>query len=960
MPPALAALALARRGHIAALANRRDRGVERVLIAIVIADTRGKAPRGQQGGIIRVAMLRDRHSERAALEGVLRQARAGESAVLVLRGEAGIGKTALLDHIASQAGGCRIARAAGVQSEMELAYAGLHHLCAPMLDGIGTLPDPQQEALKVALGLQAGGAPDRFLVALSVLNLLAEAAEQRPLVCLVEDAQWLDRVSAQALAFVARRVLAEPMAFVFAVREPSAAEEFAGLPELFVEGLPEPDARGLLDSVVPGLVDERVRDRILAETRGNPLALLELPRGLTPAELAGGFGIPDARPLAARIQHAFLQRAQGLPSETQLLLLVAAAEPLGDVGLLWRAAERLGLSGEAARPAEAAGLIELGLRVRFTHPLARAAIYRAAPPADRRDVHLALAEVTDPELDPDRRAWHRAHATSSPDETVASELVESAGRAQARGGMAAAAAFLQRAAELTPDRALRIDRALDAAKAKLDVADPAAASELLVAASLGPADALQRARLERLGAEIVFSSRRGRDAPPLLLAAAERLDHLDPPAARETYLEALASATFAGRLGTGPDERKIAEAARASSRGRSAGPVDALLDALVTRFTEGYAASVAPLSQALRSFGTHGASNDHQRFLWLACRLAQDLWDDELWRELATRGVRVARDSGALTLLPNMANHLAAFDVHAGDFTAAATLIDEVEAITQATGIPPLRFAAFALATARGDGEHTQAMRDRYLPGVVARGEGSAVAGMAWTTALLHNSHGRSGEALKAAEEACERDEVLTFGRGLVELVEAAVRADRPEDAAAALDRLAERTQAAGTDWALGAEARCRALVRGDESAYRESIERLARSHAVLELARSRLVYGEWLRRENRRTDARELLRSAYETFSTVGAHGFAERAGRELSATGETVRRVTPDARDALTPQEIQVARLAREGHTNPEIGAQLFISPRTVEYHLHKVFRKLDVSTRRELRSAITEQLA
>ena len=905
-------------------------------------------------------MLRDRHNECAALERVLHHVRAGRSAVLVLRGEAGIGKTALLEYVAAQAGGCRVARAAGVQAEMELAFAGLHHLCAPMLDGMGSLPAPQQEALQVAFGLQSGGAPDRFLVALAVLSLLAEAAEQRPLVCLVEDAQWLDRVSAQVLAFVARRLLAERMAMVFAVREPSTDDELAGLPELVVEGLPEPDARALLESVVPALVDARVRDRILAETRGNPLALIELPRGLTPAELAGGFGIPDGRPLASRIQQAFLQRAQTLPRETQLLLLAAAAEPLGDLGLLWRAAERLGLSGEAGRPAEAAGLIELGLRVRFTHPLVRSAIYRAASPGDRRDVHLALAEATDPVLDPDRRAWHRAHATSSPDETVAAELARSAGRAQARGGLAAAAAFLQRAAELTPDPAGRVERSLDAAQAKLDVADAVSASELLAVAELGPVDELQRARLERLRAEIVFAGQRGRDAPPLLLAAAKRLDPLNAAMARETYLEAFAAAMFAGRLGTGPDEREIAEAARASFRAPSPGAAEALLDALVTRFSEGYAASVAPLSQALRAFCEPGGSAEDQRWLWLACRLAQDLWDDELWQELATRGVRVARDTGALTLLPNMANYLAAFDVHSGDFAAAAALIDEVDAITLATGIPPLKYSAYLLAASRGDREHVRAMWDFHVTGVLARGEGSAVAGEGWMSALLHNGHGRYGEALADAREACEREEVVAFGRGLVELIEAGVRAGRLDEATVALDRLSVRTQAAGSEWARGTEARCRGLVSDDESAYREAIERLARSRAALELARSRLVYGEWLRRENRRTEARELLRSAHESFSRMGAEAFADRARRELRATGETVRRITPDTRDVLTPQEIQVARLARDGHTNPEIGAQLYISPRTVEYHLRKVFRKLDVSTRRELRDAVTEQLA
>ena len=902
-------------------------------------------------------MLRGRRDECAALDRLLERVRVGQSAVLVLRGEAGIGKTALLEFVAEQASGCRVARAVGVQAEMELAFAGVHHLCSPLLDGLRTLPAPQQGALAVAFGLQEGSAPDRFLVALAVLSLLAEAAESRPLVCLIEDAQWLDRASAQVFAFVARRLLAERIAMVFAVREPSAVDELAGLPELRVEGLEAADARSLLESAVPGRVDARVRDRVLAETRGNPLALLELPRGLTPAELAGGFGLPDARPLANRIEQTFLERVQALPRDTQRLLLTAAAEPLGDSSLLWRAAERLGIGVDAGGPAEAAGLIELGLRVRFSHPLVRSAVYRGADAGDRCDVHGALAAATDPVDDPDRRAWHRAHATAKPDEAVAAEMARSADRAQRRGGLAAAAAFLERAAALTPDPARRVRRALDAAQAKLDVADPAAAFELVSAARLGPLDELQRARLERLGAQIVFARGRGSDAPPLLLEAARRLERLDAAMARETYLEAIASAMFAGRLGTGPDEREVAEAARASTRAQPQGAAEALLDALVTRFTEGYAASVAPLSQALRAFGGPDGGGVDRQWLWLACRVAQDLWDDELWHVLATHGVRVARDTGALNLLPVMANFLAALNVHSGAFATAAALIDEVGAITQATGMPPLNYAALMLAASRGDQAQLQAITDYRLPGAIERGEGSALGLSLWLTALLHNGHGRYSEAFAAAQRGCEHEDVLAYGWALVELIEAGVRSGRPDEAAVALERLSERTQASGTEWALGIEARCRGLVSDDESVYRESIERLARSRAALELARSRLLYGEWLRRENRRAEAREQLRSAHADFSRFGAEAFAERARRELLATGETARRITADTRDVLTPQEVQVARLARDGQTNPEIGAQLFISPRTVEYHLRKVFRKLDVNTRKELRIALAD---
>ncbi len=428
--------------------------------------------------------------------------------------------------------------------------------------------------------------------------------------------------------------------------------------------------------------------------------------------------------------------------------------------------------------------------------------------------------------------------------------------------------------------------------------------------------------------------------------------------ARETYLEAIESAMFAGRLGAGPAAREVAEAARASTREAALGPADLLLDALVTRFTHGYAASVAPLSQALRAFGEPDGGGDDRRWLWLASRLAQDLWDDELWHVLASRGVRVARDTGALSLLPNALNHLAALNVHSGAFATAAALIGEVDAITQATGLPPLKYAACMLAATRG--EQAQELFDFSWLNATERGEGSALGLFWWLTALRHNGHCRYSEALTAAQQACEHEDVMAYGWALVELIEAGVRCGAADQAAAALDRLSERTRASSTEWALGVEARCRALLSDEESLYRESIERLSRSRAAVELVRSRLVYGEWLRRENRRTDAREQLRSAHESFSRMGADAFAERARRELSATGETVRRITPDTRDALTPQEAQVARLARDGHTNPEIGAQLFISPRTVEYHLRKVFRKLDVNTRKELRDALGEQFA
>jgi DNA-binding CsgD family transcriptional regulator len=883
--------------------------------------------------------------------------RAGHSQVLVLRGEAGCGKTALLQQLSAAAKECRIVWATGVESEMELTFAGLHSLCAPLLGRLEQLPEPQREALSTAFGMSAGPPPERFLVGLAVLSLLAEAAEEQPLICIIDDAQWLDRVSSQTLAFVARRLLAERVGLVFAVREQGDKEVLRGLPELVIGGLAAEHARTLLDAIIPGPLDEQVKTRILDETHGNPLALIELPRGLTPAELAGGFGYPDTRPLTRRIERSFLERFAKLPHDSRLLLLTAAAEPVGDTGLLWRAADRLGIGTDAGWPAQTAGLIELGVRVRFPHPLVRSAIYVAASPADRRDVHRALADVTDPVLDPDRRAWHRAHATATPDEDVAAEMVHSAGRAHRRGGLAAAAAFLQRAAELTPDASVRVERALAAARAKLAVADFAAASALVAAAGLGPLDELRRGRLERLRAQIVFATQRGRDAPAVLMEAARRLEPLDGALARETYVEAISAAMFAGHLGTGPSERELAGHARALVRPTPVSVADLLLDGLVKRFTEGYAASVAPLTRALRSLVEVDELGEDQRWLWLACRLAQELWDDDLWHALARRGARIGRDTGRLSLLANSMNHLAAFHVHSGTLATAGVQIDEVDAIVQATGLPPLGYSACMLVAARGDRVQMQVLFNTAVQNAAARGEGVALA-MYWClSARIHNAHGQYDKALADARRAGEHDDIITCGWALAEWVEAAVRVGSLEEAGVTLDRLSERTRASGTEWALGVEARCRALLTEDEASYREATDRLARSRGAVELARSQLSYGEWLRRANRRADARVLLRAAHESLSRMGAEAFAERARRELLATGETVRKRARRTREALTPQEIHVAIMARDGHTNPEIGSRLFISARTVEYHLHKVFRKLGIAGRRDLRAALAD---
>jgi DNA-binding CsgD family transcriptional regulator len=907
--------------------------------------------------------LLGRRSACEVLDRLVAGVAAGQSRVLVLRGEAGVGKTALLEHLAASAPGCRIARASGVESEMELAFAGLHALCAPMLGHLERLPDPQRDALGTAFGLTAGEPPDRFLVGLAILSLLAEVAEERPLICIVDDAQWLDRISAQTLTFVARRLLAERVGLVFALREPGGEPGLAGLPELSIDGIDGPDADALLDATVPGPLDERVRARILAEARGNPLALLELPRGLTPANVAGGFGLPGTMPLTSRIEQGFVRQLEPLPVDTRRLLLLAAAEPVGDVTLLWRAAERLGIGPADAAPAEAAGLVEIGARVRFRHPLVRSAAYRAATEPERRQVHAALADATDPQLDLDRRAWHRAHATAGPDAAVADELERSAERARARGGVAAAAAFLQAAAELTADPADRGGRALAAAQAKFESGAPEAVQELLAVAETCPLDGLQSARLAHLRAQIAFVFGRGSDAPALLLHAAAMLAALDPALSRETYLEALGAAMYSGRIDADSGVVKAAEAARAAPAGpqppRSS---DLVLDGLAIRCTEGPGAGVPPLKAALQAYSSETLESHAEIMRWLLLSpvvqsmTVFELWDDDAFHALATRGVQLARDTGALAMLPVALVYRSGMHLFGGEFAAASALIQEADAIAVATGNPSLMYARLLLDAWRGVEAEATALINAGL--VTAGGEGRVVAMAGYAIAVLNNGLGRYAAALDGARRGSDDGDWGYAGAALPELVEAASRSGRPDVAAAALSRLEERTRAAGTDWALGVLTRAQALSSEGEVAdalYREAIARLERTRIRIELARARLLYGERLRRENRRTDAREQLRAAHDTFARAGAEAFAERARRELLATGETVRTLTNETRDALTPQETQIARLAADGNTNPEIGAQLFISPRTVEYHLRKVFTKLDVGSRRQLRRAL-----
>jgi DNA-binding CsgD family transcriptional regulator len=910
-------------------------------------------PAHQRG---RAGQLRGRRRECDLLDQLLDSVHTGESRVLVVRGEPGVGKTALLHYLAEQASGCRVAHAAGVESEMELVYAGLHQLLTPMLDRLERLPAPQANALRTAFGLSPGPTPDRFLVGLAALSLLAEVAEEHPLVCLVDDAQWLDQASARVIGFVARRLAAESVGLVFAARV--LGDELAGLPELVVEGLREADARALLDSVLTGPLDPRVHDRIVAEAGGNPLALVELPRGVTPAELAGGFALPDAMPLSGRIEESFRRRLELLPEDSRRLLQLAAADPVGDPVLVWRAAERLGIITQAAAPAAEAGLVEFGARVRFRHPLMRSAAYRSASLQERQELHRALAEATDRELDPDRRAWHWAQAAPGPDEDVAAELERSAGRAQARGGVAAAAAFLQSSVALTVDPARRAERALAAAQASLQAGSFDAALGLVAAAEGGALDDLQRARADLVRGQVALALG-GSDAAPLLLRAARRLEPFDLGLARETYLIAwgatiVASDLEGGRLLLG--EISLAIRALPPPPGPPR-PLDLLLDGLALLTIEGRTAGTPTLQRAARAL-LKISVEDVLRWGWMATAASDAVWDNEAMLATAARMLQLVRDAGALAQLPIHLSAVALARAWIGDFAGAASLVAEIDSAVAATGSRLGPGAALRLRSLQGREAETSALIASTIEHAAASGHTIALYAH-WAAAVLYNGLARYPEAAESARQAASSPfEVFVSVRALPELVEAAARGGDAELAREALEWLAETTQPCGNDLALGIEARSRALLSDGAAAddlYREAIDRLRRTQLRPELARAQLLYGEWLRRQGRRVDARKQLRTAHDLFASIGMEAFAERARTELLATGETARKRTVETHDALTAQEALIARLAREGLSNPEIGVRLFISARTVKYHLGKVFTKLDISSRAQLDRAL-----
>jgi DNA-binding CsgD family transcriptional regulator len=891
--------------------------------------------------------------------------RSGRSAALVVRGEPGIGKTALLRYLAeSSAAEFRVVEVAGVESEMEFAYAGLHQLCLPMLDHLGSLPDPQQSALRVSFGLTEGTAANRFFVGLATLSLLAEMATTYPLMCLVDDAQWLDDGSFEVLGFVARRLAAESVAMVFAIRDGDGPDRGrTGLPELVVTGVADEHARALLDSVVPGRLDERVRKRLVDETRGNPLALLELPRGMSPAELAGGFAVPGTGGMAAQVESHYVRRVRALPELTQRLMLLAATDAVGDVATIWRAAARLGIGPDAAAAAALEHLLDIGAGVRFHHPLVRSAVYGSASEEERQTAHRALAEATDPDSDADRRAWHQAHATSGPDDEIADELERSAARAQARGGYAAAAALLERSTSLTPEPSRRVERRLAAAQSHLRAGSFDAALGTLAVAESETSDEFVRVRVELLRGLVAAASNAGSDAPVRLVQAARRLERLDPALARQTYSDAWGAALYAGHLaGPGGSLVDVSRATRAAPRPNvPRGPFGQVIDGLAILVSDGRAVAEPVLRGAVQRLLSEELPADYWLH-WgvLGAVAAAALWDVDGWSAVSTRQVALARELGALSVLPTALNVLALVTTLRGDLEAAAVLVAEHDSIKEATGIQVAPYGAMLLSAYRGRVPEASALVASTTRASAGRGEGLGIDLARWSAAILHNGISQYTEALAtAAPASAELPGLLVSTWMLSERVEAAVRCEQPELARSALADFERTAHPGQSDWGLGVAARSRAMLSdGDEAEdlYRESVSRLGRAGVKVEQARAHLVFGEWLRRGGRRSEARTELRIAHEMFVAMSAGGFSERARRELVATGVHVRTRGTDSSDTeLTSQELQIARLARDGRSNSEIATELFLSARTVEWHLRKVFIKLGITSRRGLPGAL-----
>jgi DNA-binding CsgD family transcriptional regulator len=923
-------------------------------------------PRRKPRTIVTDVQLIGRGAEKQVLGEMLDSVRGGTSRALVLRGEPGIGKSALLDHAVARAKDMQVVRTVAVESENRLGFAAAHQLLQPFLTALDRLPGPQRRALGVAFGLVSGPPADPFLVGLAALTLLSDAAENGPVLCVIDDAQWLDDESGDLLGFVARRLLADRVGLLFAVRE-TADLGLQGLPVLVVHGLPDQAAYVLLKASIDQPIDPAVAAHLVTQTGGNPLAVVEAGRELTPDQLSGAVPLTEPLAVGPRLEKSFLRRVRELPPDTQALLLLAAAGSPDQVDPLWRAAADLGIPESAATPAEAAGLMTFWPEVRFVHPLVRSAVYHAATAAERRRTHRALASAS--EQDPVARAWHLAAATVRRDEKVAAAVESAADQTRSRGGYAATALLLERAAQLTPDPERRAERELAAAQVHLLAGTVDRAEALLAAATSGLQDPRSGAEAVRLHGRIEATCGRPADALATLVDAARRLRPFDPLAARDALLSALESSVFAGWAPSAPLLRAIAEIARdlpPADNPQDSAPT-LLLQGYTARLTAGYAAGVPAMRSAIAALLRGEANPDFaRRHFELTAISAADLLDETAVERLTRIWIDGARRSGALARLAvGLAFRSAFADAPAGMLSAARTANAEAGELGQVTHnagvVPPTgahRVITLALAGNEPITRETAAAVAREAPSRAAAGEAAFAA---YALGVLEISLGNYEAAVGCLEPGYLDGTPLVGTQALPDLVEASVRAGRSELAEGALEQLAERASASPTALAQGLLARSQAVLDiTDETQerYEEAIRLLGGTRAVPHLARTHLLYGEWLRRQRLRREARDQLRAALDMFEATGLDAFAERSRVELRATGERVRKKVVGDPEELTPREAQIATLVSEGEGNRQIAAQLFVSPSTVEYHLGKVFRKLGVTSRTQLAHLVSSQ--
>jgi DNA-binding CsgD family transcriptional regulator len=908
-------------------------------------------------------VLIGRSEETAQLNALLQQVRGGLGGAVVLRGEAGIGKTALLNALVDAAGDLSAVRLEGVESEMQLGYAALHRLVRPYLYRLEHLPEPQRDALESAFGLTSLAPADRFMVGLAALSLLGDVAKDEPLLIVVDDAQWLDRESVAALVFVARRLHADGVALVFAVRESlEIGAVFQGVPELRINGLDEESARHLLTATVAAPVSYQVAGRIIAVTRGNPLALVELSSELTSDHLIEHAPLPDPLPIGELIEARFLRQVRQLPDETQTILLVAAADPVGDPDTLWRAAEALGLSAAAVAPASDSGLLVLEPRVEFRHPLVRSAVYGGATAADRRRVHHALAAVMDVERDPDRRALHMAAGALGPDEDLAAALEQSAAQARARGGYIAESSFLVRAASLTPDRQRKADRLLLAAHAAFLAGNAGYSESLLEEARPHLGGPFERAQAQRLDGRLRQPLGQSRLAPSLLLGAARAFGPIDRVLSHHSLIEAFVACGASLQFTEGTTEPEIAQTALESLSAQSTltTKADLLLKGVALRHAGTYADAVPAMREAVRAYATM-SFEELTRWTALGAPLANELWDEGGLRSTLERLAGAARALGALSALQVVLIGLAAIEVRAGLFMAARERYSELQDVSLAIGDYVEHYALFDVDLLSWQGDEQAPSKAAQLVEFGTAFRAAATIHYAnLSLSIFDLAEGRYEKALAAAQSVVDADAMGYSCQALPTVVEAAMRCNDREAATGALACLTEQAIASGTSWGLGLVARCRALVADGSSAealYEEALDHLGKTSWRTEVARTHLLFGEWLRRQRRRTEAREQLRRAYEMFDTMGARAFSERARVELLATGERARTRRVETAHDLTSRELQIARLAAQRATSREIAGQLFISANTVDYHLRKVFQKLGVNSRRDLSGVLLE---